>query len=215
MHLLRARYLNEEEFELHKKDASPGHVSLMIPGKDYLSIGAENLEEVGFFSSHRLRFSPKFTQDVLGMGRFPEHQFDFYSLNCDQIDKFVKDFKQSGREYNLLGRFHIAQQEEMTDNCVSVVHAALLSGGIYQLCPITDQFLSEGVASTAFTPAVYVDVLRSAYLEEANRYDQVRAFRSEFKSSMKKVKEDLEMVWPDAFLDYFEPDESQDPPTPK
>lgn len=184
--MLKNYYQNPQQFELHKKDVSPGHVSLLLNEK-YLSIGARSYTEIRPFTLHNLFLVEDFQTDLLGMDRFPLYQFDLYTLDKQKIARFIDDFGKASEKYTIFGRF-ISSSTEVADNCVTAVHSALLSGGFSQMLPYLEQMTQEG----AVTPLMFRDLVQAAYEVEGDRHPEIMPLRKEFQQGMKAARHEFQ-----------------------
>lgn len=178
-----------QEYLKFKKDAHPGHVSLMTSNQ-YLSVGTDDaINEVTFSSEHNLALSDSLREDTLAFGRFPELRLNLYTLDVSKVDSAIRQIIESQEIYSLLGkRFGFA----IGESCATSNYLCLVAGGIENLLSIQQQILSQNFILTPTSLKRYV---HSARNEEKKSVKEVLLFYKSFEeeSASLKVKYEKEI----------------------
>lgn len=155
-----------KEYLRFKEDAHPGHVSIEA-GNAYLSVGPDGaLNSVGLQTQHRIHYTRKFEIDLVGFLRPPENILDFYSLDSQQVEKAIFEFKNAQLIYSLLGNRLYKTEGE---SCATSAFITLEAGGIQDLLRI-DQWLRT--KHSILTPASLTRYVTAAREKEQILYPE-------------------------------------------
>ena len=164
----------------HKQDIHPGHTSIEVGNKHYLSVGTNDaMSSISLSTSHDMVYTESLLEDILGFRRFPELRIDFYTLDFERIIEMMHEFKNSKQVYSLLGkRFNFGEGE----SCATASFLCLDAGGIEQLLRPDEDILAR---RSVITPSMLADYAKKAKNREVILSPAVSVLSDEFYSESK------------------------------
>ncbi len=178
----------------HKHDIHPGHVALAVQDK-YLSIGMEDdLTSLRPNSEHKVTFSQELYEDIAGFERFP-HCVDLHSLDTQRMADFIETYLTNPEKvYSILGsRLNFANGE----SCATIVHKALLNGGLQQLLTLYTQTISS---RSILTPHGFKEICDLAKSTEHTMHPEIKpvseAFQKRYAQDIQNIRSSKKLEMP-------------------